>query len=1206
MNDYLHGLIVLLRKQIYCRRNNNSRGASLVEMAFALPFLLAFLLGIVEFSRILIVRSSLRTATLKTASLGAVIPDLEKENTAILGEASRRAVLEQLREEAKMFSLNTFLSDVTTPSMAQLTDIDQSALMVTHPTSYPAGLSKMHPVQILLPEPAAGETLEQAMLVRPVEVKIRAKVKSIIPLIPPIDINLQTAFYREAKIYESQPVALNCLGNPLRVGEIVECPCVPSEGHAQQDGVDLDRQKVTENGECTCRGDLKGDDCVCPDGFVEGDTYQCVCNKRCEPYQVLDSSQCVCHDVICPAGQKPGTNGQCICDALSLKCQADEIAVSDGFGGCKCQKCENLKIPDSTGLPICVCSVTPNPCDPTKDEYLDVNECKCKTCEGSRLKPNVTVTGCMCEFDVSKWDDISPADAASQTSCSGVRKPPDCSCATCGGGSIPNNIPATSSTLVGDGSKCICTNNTSWNDSGTQCACDITPQECLSQTPPAILVVSDAASGTTGAASCLCKACSEPYTAGDNGSACVCKEENKNTNYCTSQGKQWVNTPISGQNCYSCASCSVGKAVPTNSVTNTCECFPTIDSIKSACYASSKIYTSSSTSSQPCGTCLSCNAGQVFDPNLKTCACSPTVDSIKSSCYANSQSYSSTSSLPCGYCASCPSGKTFNGGTKTCDCSPTVDNIKSSCYANSQSYSSNTSQPCGYCASCSSSKSFDTITKTCTCSSAAAQIQSNCNATGQIYNSSSTASQPCGACAACSTGKVLTPGTNTCECSPTVDSIKSSCYANSQSYSSTSSLPCGYCTACPFGKVLNPGSNTCECSPTVDSIKSSCYANSMTYSSSTSQPCGSCAACPFSKSFDTITKTCTCSSAAAQIQSSCNADGNVYTSSSTASQPCGACIPCPAGKSLTPGTNTCECSPAIDSIKSSCYANSQSYSSTSSLPCGYCTSCPSGQSLDPVSHTCKCTINDFDTCPRDGSHYIDLTSCQCKSCNPSLLNYEGESNVGSCACVVPYAECSAQNKITTTDGTCNCLDCANGTVFSGDKCCPLGHRVITLGGACACDYEELKSDCALVGKEPDNSTCSCTSCASPKVWDSDSAKCVCGYDNLKSMCGAGALLNMSTCICGFCSDGRVADETGLGCLCANTCTDGYVIDITGGKCECVPACADGLVRQGDICCEEGYINIFGHCGREDECGGSSVQNCMVVDGENRWEPVKIE
>lgn len=197
--------------------------------------------------------------------------------------------------------------------------------------------------------------------------------------------------------------------------------------------------------------------------------------------------------------------------------------------------------------------------------------------------------------------------------------------------------------------------------------------------------------------------------------------------------------------------------------------------------------------------------------------------------------------------------------------------------------------------------------------------------------------------------------------------------------------------------------------------------------------------------------------------------------------------------------------------------------------CG-CDSCGSNETVQNNSCVCDSTQVSAEICNAQGKRYNSYY-CSCESCGSNEV-LQGNS----CVCdseKVSAEICNAQGKRYSST-YCACYSC--------------GTNEIAQGTSCVCDPEKVSADICAAREDGkthyDSYYCTCTcpkqSCASGKVWDSDSCSCV---DCDKECAASRPILDTSDCSC-YCDKSK------------NTCRQsGKWFD--SSDCSCKPCAAAG-------------------------------------------------
>ncbi len=441
------------------------KGATIVEFAIVIPILLLVILALFDFVRYLTIQGILNSAANRAVSLASVVEDLDTD--CIRLPAPQRATCGARREVA-IRKVLTAARDLPLATMLG-TDIQNDAAYLisptvdgsTDPVQQPAiefVLSRAEDLRAYISdgtddatstqltfnsETPTNQALSDLLENIPLEVRIRARMNTFLPMFGEFEVQGHAAGFREPRFLTSFPARLDCNGRPIGPGdtEPVDCPC-----SSDPNNPDL----VQGPGGCLCNvsAGLVGQDingtftCVCEDpDLIKDGNGNCICpytnaqEAGCGPNQVYNPDTCGCDD--CPQLQTSGDGIACTCPFAT----PEEAGCAEGQvfepGTCRCKDCPYLQEADDSGL-ACECPYTSaEQAECADDEIFNPVNCTCNRCPNEQV-PNGDRDGCECPSDYLTNNDCGP----------GARVDVDkCRCVNCRG----------NQTVTPDGLDCECT-----------------------------------------------------------------------------------------------------------------------------------------------------------------------------------------------------------------------------------------------------------------------------------------------------------------------------------------------------------------------------------------------------------------------------------------------------------------------------------------------------------------------------------------------------------------------------------------------------------------------------------------------------------------------------------------------------------------------------------------------------------------------------
>lgn len=346
----------------------------MVEVAIAIPLFLSMVLGIVEFSHYLMFRGALESGLHKAANLASIVKGLDSND-----ESEREIAYQTIRTETASTMLGAFIygQDATSGSRLVMPEVDEDADF--------RGSLKLSPIQIIIPQlteselemflSSGGEAiLRRKLRTEPLTVKVSAVYQPLLFswIFADFEQEFTTHTFREIAVAETEPVIVDCNGQPIIPGELTECYCTP--------------------GDLTVVQNAKGD-CVCREGLVPDPNNLSTCTCA-DSNAILDTS-----------------TGECI--TCPLSCKNTETFLTSA-GQCSC--CPKNLVRDTENPDLCVCpsyeDLPANKQCASDYKYFDSDACKCKKCPSGLYRPDNSdvymCTGCYVGYSKpSKWAEWS-------------------------------------------------------------------------------------------------------------------------------------------------------------------------------------------------------------------------------------------------------------------------------------------------------------------------------------------------------------------------------------------------------------------------------------------------------------------------------------------------------------------------------------------------------------------------------------------------------------------------------------------------------------------------------------------------------------------------------------------------------------------------------------------------------------------------------
>ncbi len=317
----------------------------MLEFAVVFPIFLLLVITFVDAARYVVARGVVSTALENALSRAATIPNLDLSVSASDSPA-RQAEVQQAIQRARESVLETAgqagMSGVLSPVRGQ-------------------GIAWIDSITLVLPTPAANESMEEAMRTKPISVVITAKMKTFSPLLPELSIERKVTGFREARKVASLPIPVDCNGNRITSGNFfaAACPCV-SPRMAWNAG----------QMKCVCVAGLiptaDGNDCRCADNRMDYQWGTCVC--RAPFLSVFGGCQCPA-----PRVQVNGSDGLPTCACLQSSCSSGLEFDPVGCG--------------------CVCAS-----GPTVQDFWNPMNATCGTCNENQ-NWNPVLKSCVCKVE---------------------------------------------------------------------------------------------------------------------------------------------------------------------------------------------------------------------------------------------------------------------------------------------------------------------------------------------------------------------------------------------------------------------------------------------------------------------------------------------------------------------------------------------------------------------------------------------------------------------------------------------------------------------------------------------------------------------------------------------------------------------------------------------------------------------------------------
>lgn len=459
-----------LRNSPICRlvRANNEaeqRGATLLEFVIVFPILMLTVLALFDFVRYLTIQGILNSAANRAVSLASVVEDLDTDCNRLPADQRvncghrREVAIRKVLDAARELPLATMVGTDTQNDAAYL--ISPSVDGGNDPVREPAvefvlsrgedlrayisdGVNDASSSQLTFnSENPTNQALSDILENIPLEVRLRARMHTFLPMFGEFEVQGHAAGFREPRFLTSFPARIDCNGNPIGPGDPppATCPC----------SSDPNNPELVQGGSgciCNASAGLVGMDidgvftCVCEDpDLVSDGNGNCVCpfsnaqDAGCSASQVYDADTCSCND--CPELQTSPDGTACACPFATAEEAGCDQDQSFNPNSCRCEDCPYLQEADDSGFG-CECPFTSAEEANCRDgQIFNPVNCTCNNCPNEQVA-NDDRTGCEC-----------PADFLTNNNCSaGERVDVNrCRCLDC-----PGNQTATP-----DGLSCECT-----------------------------------------------------------------------------------------------------------------------------------------------------------------------------------------------------------------------------------------------------------------------------------------------------------------------------------------------------------------------------------------------------------------------------------------------------------------------------------------------------------------------------------------------------------------------------------------------------------------------------------------------------------------------------------------------------------------------------------------------------------------------------
>lgn len=395
----------------------------MLEFVIAFPVLLLIVLGLFDFSRIILAKTIIRSGALRASELATVIQNLELEDDVAHPDRT------ELRQEA-LLELYRRAVDLPITAGYGVTDVSKFAKLVPFPESersalpansfveLPPGEPSLSAVIIELPDPSTnlGVDINQIFQEHPIKIQLNAEVTPFLPFLSPVRFTERIEVYREPRNIATKPVKLDCHGDPLVPGEEVVCPCPsPGPGLPPPPNMVLNSDRTS----CVCKDTYTyhstgSGGCLCDSAHEEktnpdGSKY-CACRQGVCPTdpahpndpilnQNFSLKECKCVDSDCPTGTIVREDGSCGgCNTQNCAALGSGY-VPDPNDNCACKTCDVLygANPPRNGIDgVCVCANrdTDKP-NCTQTQIWNEQQCKCVEC-GGKFVANAAHTLCEC------------------------------------------------------------------------------------------------------------------------------------------------------------------------------------------------------------------------------------------------------------------------------------------------------------------------------------------------------------------------------------------------------------------------------------------------------------------------------------------------------------------------------------------------------------------------------------------------------------------------------------------------------------------------------------------------------------------------------------------------------------------------------------------------------------------------------------------
>lgn len=971
--------------------NIKNKGASLIELAIAIPVIFLIVLGLVDIAVYYTAQGVAVSAASRAAYLASYTPDLDSADLV-----ERTAAIAEVRQEAYDYAVNALFRNGTGSSYLRLNiPLDHEVFSFLGDAGYPSfnadGLNSSSPVNLFFPmDPASPDlnnnknALREAMLERPVEIQVHAEVDSIwlgylFGSGDKFEIVEKVYAYRQPTNEPAYPTPIDCGGDAAAFLS-GECSCGAGKAYDPLAN------------ECICKPgliDVLGA-CECPAGFTPGPNDTCLCDLDCDDNQSINYETCEC---VADGCNDFGANR--VLNSETGICQCDpEICGDDGIflnpNDCdSCQPCGANTVRDIDASE-CICQLSEDDCGEFEDFLEEECRCACNStninfsrnaCENRGPQFYLNVTGderCTCTECASPF--VTSADKtncecdldALFAICDGqgdAIRPSDC---TCQGHSCTGNfVPQSNNRYLNGGSPtdsvaCICPAAVEDDCDGDfdAATCTCTPCEAGKESVAASCLCENRATGPTdciatgqkyNSLSCECQPCPVGERVADSGTACIaCLNEEEVTPdglSCSCPVADGVSAcsalPFhhfdeASCRCVNCAT-TAGKAFAE------CQCN---DAARDLCSEIGDIWDDLN--------CI-CNSVRCEDnPTAAGCSCNQELVSQESCSAIDPRLYFNPDTCKCELCDDDNPYFIQQGAPSFCTC----DLSSVNCLDQGPNFVKVFGSECG-CQECPTNY-VRTGEDTCGCDTA--NVQATCNANNQPFLAGS-----CSCGVECGVGQVLSGDGEACECSSdeaacdgVFDPITCSCTpCDPGKIEDNNSCVCETVLSCSIpGQVFSPDSCSCEDCP-ADSVPNG-----------TRDACVPCGAnySPDPGDADSCICDIDCGATARRVTASCTCEACPSGRIANSTDPEAACVCPPIADCDLMNTDDCSCldnrgcdNTSYYQAVAGCCADGETFESSGFEYGGYCAPGPSCQDcyVDPgITQECITSNNTLDKCKR--------------------------------------------------------------------------------------------------------------------------------------------------------------------------------------------------------------------------------------------------